>query len=139
MFKNKSEENKAIIVQFTQAHNQKDLATLQKFIAPNFLSHISDHPRPLNRSQYLEGIKRAHQAFSELTFAIEDLISNDEKVAIRLIARGRHTGLYQGFPPTNKQVEFIGFSIRRIQDGQIVEEWQANDQLSLLRQIGSFI
>ncbi len=75
-------------------------------------------------------------AFSELTFTVEDMVAEGDEVAVRVMVRGRHAGVYQGIQPTRRQVEFGGISIQRIVDGKVAEEWQTNDQLGLLRQLG---
>lgn len=79
----------------------------------------------------------ARSAFANLTFTIEDLVAEGAKVVVRVVARGKHVGEYQGIAPTGRQVEFAGIAIRRIVDGKIVEEWQCIDQLSLLQQLGA--
>ncbi len=131
-------KNKAIAIQLTKAQNANSSAQLLKLLSPNFKSHISDAPHPLTKEQYIEGVKMSHQAFSPLEFTIEDVIAEKDKVVIRLHAKGKHIGKYQGISPTNKWVVFSGIAIRRIKNGKIEEEWQINDQLSLLSQIKSF-
>ena len=41
-----------------------------------------------------------------------------------------------GAPATKKDVEIRGIFMRRVQDGQVVEEWQATDLLWLMTQMG---
>lgn len=131
------ERNKELACLLTKAQNQQDKATLLEILDPNFQSHISDWPNPLSRDQFIAGVAMAHKAFSDLVFTIEDVITEGDKVVLRIVARGRHTGVYRGMPPTNKQIIMAGIAIRRISQGKIVEEWQTNDQLGLLQQISS--
>ena len=130
------EENKVLARQLTQAQNEQDVRKLKKLLSPNFKSHISDVPFPLNRDQYIQGVKMAHKAFAHLEFTIEDLIAGGDKVVVRITARGKHTGNYQDFAASKQKIKFGGIAIRRILKGKIVGEWQTNDQLSLLQQIG---
>ena len=130
------EKNKALARRLTQAQNEQDFEKLKELLSPHFKSHISDVPFSLNRDQYLQGIKMSHKAFANLEFTIEDLIAEGNKVVIRIVARGKHTGDYQGFLPSKRNIKFAGIAIRRILKGKIVEEWQTNDQLSLLQQMG---
>jgi predicted ester cyclase len=37
---------------------------------------------------------------------------------------------------TGRRMETKGFTIHRIEDGKIVEEWEAYDNLSVLQQLG---
>ena len=73
----------------------------------------------------------AHQAFSNLTSIIQDMVAEDEKVAARILAQGKHTGAYIGIKPTGNQVKFNGMVIRRIVGGQVIEEWQTFESICL--------
>lgn len=130
------EKNKALACQLTQAQNERDIRKLKQLLSPDFICHISDVPFPLNRDQYIQGVKMSHKAFSHLEFTIGDIIAEGNKVVVRITARGKHTGEYQGFAASRRKVKFAGIAIRRISKGKIVEEWQTNDHLSLLQQIG---
>lgn len=130
------EFNKLVARQMTDAQNERDVNKLQEILAPNFKSHISDRPYPLNRDQYIQGVLMSHMAFRDLKFTIEDMVGEGEKVVLRIKAKGLHSGLYLGIAATQREVEFAGFAIRRIIEGKVVEEWQTNDQLHLLRQLG---
>ena len=132
-------KNETIARQFTEMQNQGNLTKLHGLLSPHFLSYISDEPHALSRDQFLEAIQKNHQAFSNLVIAILDAICHEDKVILRLIIRGKHTGNYQGIAPTYKEVQFAGITIRRIKEGKIFEEWQINDQLSLLKQLGCII
>lgn len=130
------EENKVIAHQFTEAHNLRNIDKLRNLLSSGFVSHISDRVEPLDCEYYLQAIEATFEAFSDLTFTIDDVIAEGEKVVLRLTARGQHTGEYYGISPTGRQIAFSGIVIRRIADGKVAEEWQTNDQLSLIRQIG---
>ena len=50
---------------------------------------------------------------------------------------GTHQGETEEFgPPTGRQMELEGITIHRIEDGKIVEEWEAFDSLIMLQQLG---
>lgn len=129
-------KQKKIIKHFVDAHNRQDLDALGNLLAPNFKAHIAGMDKTLELKAYLEGVKMAHQAFSNLTFTIQDIIEEGEKVAVHILAQGRHTGEYMGIQPTGKSIEFNAIAIRRIVDGKVIEEWQTNDHLTLFRQLG---
>lgn len=127
---------KKIIKHFVDAHNRQDLDALRNLLAPNFKAHIAGMDESLGLKAYLEGVKMAHQAFSNLTFTIQDIIEEGEKVTVRILAQGRHTGEYMGIQPTNKTIQFNAIAIRHIVDGKVIEEWQTNDHLTLFRHLG---
>ncbi len=49
---------------------------------------------------------------------------------------GTQTGPFGGLPPTGKKVKVSGIDIIRIENGKIVEHWEATDNLGLLEQLG---
>jgi predicted ester cyclase len=42
-----------------------------------------------------------------------------------------------GIAPSGKEVEFTGISFYRIEGGKIVQSWNSEDRLGLMRQIGA--
>ena len=94
--------------------------------------------------QELRGTEEAKQfvssfleAFPDVSFSVEDLIAEGDKVVSRYTARGTHRGETEEFgPPTGRQLEQEGITIHRIEDGKIVEEWNQYDNLSILQQLG---
>ena len=68
---------------------------------------------------------------------VEDILTEGDRVAVRVILEGTHTGQGLGVPPTGRRVSIQWIIILRMVDGQIVEAWNSYDQLGLLRQIGT--
>jgi predicted ester cyclase len=55
---------------------------------------------------------------------------------VRYRFRGTHLGVFQGAPPTGKQITYTGVLIYRIANGKIAEQWTEFDFLGVLRQLG---
>jgi predicted ester cyclase len=75
------------------------------------------------------------EAFPDTKYSIEDLISEEDKVVLRVTTRGTHRQRFYGVDPTNRKVEFTGIVIYRIKDGKITECWDEIDFASLWKQI----
>ncbi len=131
-----SETSKALARQLTDALEEGNVDKLRELLAPDFVSHFGGLPQPLNREQYIQVNTMARAAFADLKRTVEELIVEGDKVAVRITARGTHTGTFQGITATGKQTEITGIAIRQIVQGKIVAEWVINDQLGLLRQLG---
>ena len=72
-----------------------------------------------------------------MNVTVEDVIAEGDKVVTRVTLRGTHQGETEEFgPPTGRQVELKGITISRIEGGQIVEDWDAYDNLSAMQQLG---
>lgn len=76
------------------------------------------------------------EAFPDLHLDIEDLIAEEDVVAIRYRMAGTQQGVFMGIPPTDRDIEMDGCSIFRLGDGQIIQVWQEMDVLGLLGQLG---
>jgi predicted ester cyclase len=77
------------------------------------------------------------RGFPDVISTIEDLIAEGDKVVARWRSRATHQGDYMGIAPTGNRVEFTGISFYRIEGGKIVQSWNSEDRLGLMRQIGA--
>jgi predicted ester cyclase len=77
------------------------------------------------------------RGFPDVISTIEDLIAEGDKVVARWRSRATHQGDYRGIAPTGNRVEFTGISFYRIEGGKIVQSWNSEDRLGLMRQIGA--
>ncbi|HXG35809.1 MAG TPA: ester cyclase [Dehalococcoidia bacterium] len=122
-----SEENKAIVHRFVEeAFNKGNLEVLDELIAPDYVDY---NPLPLeapNREGLRRGIIKLRRAFPDLAFSVEDTIAEGDKVVIRTVWHGAHTGSEWFRRPASGQVSrSLGIQILRLQDGKIVEHWGA--------------
>ena len=78
-----------------------------------------------------EGIAAAAQqtleVFSDVTFDIENMQADGDRVATRIRGTSRHTGQFRGVPPSGKEVNLFGIVTSLIRDGKIIEEWRSLD------------
>ena len=131
-----AEENKAIALRTSEIVNQKNPDLIEELYPPDFVWHGPD--------QDIRGYEQAKQlsytffaAFPDAQMTDEDVIAEGEKVVRRYTTRGTHQGETAVFgPPTGRQVELKGITIHRIEGGKIVEEWEAYDNLSMMKQLG---
>ena len=96
--------------------------------SPDFRDHV-------NAGEYrgYDGIRQSlglyQLVFSDgdLSIRVEDQVSEGERVASRWVAEGHNRG---------RAIRIWGIVISRIEDGEIVEDWAASDNLDLIRQLG---
>jgi steroid delta-isomerase-like uncharacterized protein len=131
-----SEENKDLARRSWEIVSQRNADLIEEFYSPDLVWHEPD--------QDIRGYEQAKQfvssffdAFPDLNATVDDAMAEGDKVATRYTIRGTHQGQTDAFgPPTERQVELKGITIHRFEDGKIVEEWEAYDNLSLLQQLG---
>jgi steroid delta-isomerase-like uncharacterized protein len=75
-------------------------------------------------------------AFPDLAFSTEDLIVDDDRVALLWRVAGTHLGEFFGVNPTKRHIEISGASIYRLQNGLIVHERRVLDFTGVLLQVG---
>jgi predicted ester cyclase len=132
-----TEQNKAIVRRYREAHNTNQLDQLDEIVATNLISHNLLPGLPPG----LQGGKMAHMggvaSFPDLQVRTEDLIAEGDKVVERWTQRGTYTGApFMGAPVNGKSFSVSGTSIYRIANGKIVEHWGEMDILGLLQQLG---
>jgi predicted ester cyclase len=93
-------------------------------------------PMPPGREPLKQAIDRVYGGLSDHRMVIEDLIAEDDRVAIRLRSRARQTGTFMGIPATGREYEITETHVLRIRDGQVVEHWRDADMLGLMQQLG---
>lgn len=74
-------------------------------------------------------------AFPDFTITLEEMISENSKLAACLSYSGTHEGEIFGIPSTGKQINYVGTGIFIFADGLISHCWVLGDRLEMLRQM----
>ena len=119
-----------------EAWNKGNFSVIDELLSPNYILHI-DAPGAKNREGYKQAVAMYRSAFPDFHFTIEDMISDGDKVAIRATMVGTQKGEIMGFAPTGKKLTTTAISIRRFENGKIVEEWVETNMLGFMKQIGA--
>jgi steroid delta-isomerase-like uncharacterized protein len=130
-----SNANKDVITRFiTEIWNGNNLDVLDAFLDPAYYDYTYE---PRNR----EGLERALQlmqvAFSGHETSIEEIVGEDDTVAVCLTLRGTHGGPFRGLPASGKQFEIGGYRFYKVRDGKIASHRGLIDLPSLLQQVGT--
>ena len=119
--------------------NQGDFDYIDEVYAEDMVMHNVPHGEEYEgREAFKQWAKGLHEAFPDFSVEILDTVVEDEMVVTRYIARGTHEGRLPplNIEPTNKNVEFEGVSIHRMDGTKATEAWWYYDQLTTLTQIG---
>jgi predicted ester cyclase len=110
-----------------------------RLLASNFMNHEAAAERSPGPQGAKETAAWLHAAFSDLRFDIEDIISDGEKVVVRLTMSGRHTGAAGPFaqmPVTERSFRTRQIHIWRVSDGKVTDHWALRDDLGWMTQLG---
>jgi predicted ester cyclase len=72
----------------------------------------------------------------EVGHTIEDVFATDDRVAVRFVLKGRHSGSFFGIPASGKEVTIVANVLMHVTGGKVSTLFGIFDEAGLLRQIG---
>ena len=136
-----SEDNGTLMRRwFEEVWNKGNAEAIDELFDVDGIVHglAADAGQPLRGpAGFKEFHKQFRNAFPDIVIAVEDVLVEGDKVAVRCHVTGSHKGEGLGFAATHKPIEISGMSIVRIRNGKIVEGWNNFDFLKLYQQIGT--
>jgi steroid delta-isomerase-like uncharacterized protein len=116
-----------------------DYESVEAFVAPSYTVHSDPgdpwEGRSLDHTTYRARVQYSRDAFPDLEFAIQDIVSIDDRVAVRWTATGTHLGALPEIPATGKRLTFSGQTFYEMQDGRAAGHWQVVDRLGFVQQL----
>jgi steroid delta-isomerase-like uncharacterized protein len=131
------EENKAVVRQWFQAFNDRDLLAEGAARSADFVAHVPGAPAPLDGEGWKSFIAAFVAGFPDFRLVLEDMVAEGDRVAARWTFRGTHEGEFLGIAATGKPVSMSAIEVNRVADSKVAEHWVALDQLGLLQQLGA--
>ncbi|WP_152362407.1 ester cyclase [Microlunatus speluncae] len=118
--------------------NARNIDRLLSKMADDFVINLAGAPGPrYGKEAWRENIDIVFGAFPDLRAEIMDCFGDGDRVAVRLIFHGTHTGEFLGIPATGRTVSYDSTELYRVVDGVIMEEWICTDLAGLMRQLTS--
>ena len=121
------EENKALVRRFLEEQAKGNLDVIDELLSPDFVDRSLVPGQGPTREDFKRSIAEILDAFSIISFTIEEQIAEGDTVVTKYTERSVIRGEWFGMPPTGTEENFQGIYIHRISNGKIIEEWsQAN-------------
>lgn len=120
-----------------EGFNRGNLVVVGELVSPEVVTHnpiILDAPSGADSIR--GGIKMIHDAFTDISVELRDIVAEDDRVATFLQISGTNAGKYRRGGATNKPTSFRAFFIWRLEGGQVVENWGVADRFDALQQLG---
>ena len=106
--------------------------------ADDFVDHDGIGRGTTTRQQWQDSVLRSvFGAFTDIDVNVEQLFAESDRVAVRYVFHGTHTGPFGVIPPTQRRIRHTENEIYRIAGGQIAESWGEGDWLGTMRQLGA--
>lgn len=134
----KSEELKLIMKEFETMINTADVALAEKLIDSQAPFYTPVSPEPLYGGKgYLSVVHLMRQGFSNVQWKLEEMVAENNMVAVRWTCSGTHDGEFMGIKPTGKSfstcvMNFYYFN----EDGKIINDIAAEGMIGILRPLG---
>jgi steroid delta-isomerase-like uncharacterized protein len=98
------------------------------------VAHGENHEYTLEED--MAAAKEERKALPDMTVEVNQILAEQDLVAVYWTASGTNTQAGMGFPATGKKIKIHGMRIFRFKAGKISEEWSVWDMLSVMRQAG---
>jgi steroid delta-isomerase-like uncharacterized protein len=109
---------------------------VDELVAPAFVSHTWKFEED-GREKLRATTRRMHETLRDVRFQVEDVVTDDDRVVVRLTSSATPTGDFMGVPAAGKSYRIGEIHWFRIADGRIAEHWHQHDALGLMRQLGA--
>jgi len=135
------QKNKEAIVRLIEeVWNNGNFQIADQFISLQYtIRHDPGDPwegQTIDLATYKDRVKRSRDVLPDQKFYIEDLVAEDNKVAVSWRFTGTQTGDLPELPATHRPVNISGLTIYYFSNDKIIGHWQVLDKLSLLGQLG---
>jgi predicted ester cyclase len=131
-----TQPNKAIILQFYKAFDNRKIDQALALLASNFVAHMAGIHEPLDREGFKNFGMAFYLAFINGQHTFDEVIVEGDKVVTCGTFTAKHLGEFQCLPPTGKQIKLSIMHIDRVENSKIVEHWGQGDALGLMQQLG---
>ena len=130
-----TDANKDVVRRFVdQVLVKLNLDAVDELVADDFVSH-SWPSDPDSKTALKAATERVGKGLADISFTIDDLIAQGDRVVARVTSRARQVGPFMGMPATGRKYEIGEIHIFRLRDGKIVEHWYQMDAMGLMRQL----
>lgn len=117
---------------FEEGFNRRDYATIDELVDTEY-ADSSGARGPGAFRQVIDGLSHA---FPDIRYTVEDLVAEDDRVAVRWYWSGTHRAPFRGLAPTERSLTNSGVAIFRLRAGKITAATLETDRLGFLQSIG---
>ena len=134
-----TKRNKELMKKFERMINTADDELAAELVADDAPFYTPASPEPLYGGKgYLSVVHWMRQGFSDVQWKLNDMVADEEKVAVYWTLTGTHDGEFLGIRPTGNKisVSVMNFYYFNAQ-GKITNDIAAEGMIGILRGIGA--
>jgi predicted ester cyclase len=133
-----TDANKQTIQDLFRVINGHRLSDLPDYLALDVVDHNQIiHGEADEAGAAFDGFAQQLAAFKDAQMIPQELLAEDDRVVVRLLASGTHTGSHPRMPqPTGRRFEVEQIWIFTLAGGKVTEIRAVSDRLGLFAQLG---
>ncbi|WP_395680904.1 ester cyclase [Inquilinus sp.] len=116
---------------FQEVWNERRLEVVDEILCENCAATDLHSGTDRSREEMKQLCTRLVQAIPDVMITVEEVIADDDRVALRWRARGSSPG-----PSGPMPVDISGLSLAHIEGGRVTRVWDVWDKLGMLQQLG---
>jgi len=132
------EYNKALVRRWHDLESWKDVEAIAEILAPDFLGHYLDCPKPVTRDDVIRFVNEQRCSFPDLRDTIHEIVAEGDLVAVRFTRTATFEGRWRELEPTRRTASVSMFQLVRIAGDQIAESWLVWDSTRLEKLLGTY-
>jgi steroid delta-isomerase-like uncharacterized protein len=130
------EQNLALARRYiTELANQGNFAAMDEILSEDFEFRLPTRSTLAGKEALRGYISYLRNAFTGLKFEVEREAASDNKVAMRWIVTGKHTGEFNGTLPSGAEIQEFGIDFFEFWNGKIRSIYVVANQLGLTNQM----
>jgi len=129
-------DSKSVVLSFIKAADSGDFAGVEKLFGSKHRFYSSMSPAPMDRAQHVGMMKAFHEGFSNTKHEVLDLFESGNKVVIRGVWHGNHTGTFNNIPASGKTIHLPFIMIIEVANDEMVNQWIELDSMTMMMQMG---
>lgn len=133
---NNIENNKKIARRFfDEVLNRGNLSLIDEFLTDDYVEHEELPGVTRDRIGLSKHILQLRNAFPDLNAEVQQVIAEDERVAVVVMLRGTHKGDFLGQKGTGRKLDLPYAEVLKFKNGKIAEHWGFADNLKVMEQL----
>ena len=134
----KIQRNKDLMKKFENMINTADENLAEELVSSNAPFYTPASLEPLYGGKgYLSVVHFMRSGFSDVQWKLEEMVADENKVAVRWTLTGTHDGEFLGAKPTGNKISVCVMNFYYFdEDGKIVNDIAAEGMIGILKGIG---
>lgn len=130
-------ENKRIARRYPEAvATEGNVDLIEELVTEDYVEHGVFGDETRGADEDMEKMRELLAAFPDFEATVDDIVAEDDTVAMRVTLEGTHEGEFQGIEPTGNSFAVSNMVFTRIEGERIAERWVTTDMLGLMQQLG---